>query len=77
MESERKPQPPADTAALAQAIDSLLNDRERARVLGSRARTRAHEHYGVQRMMTSYERIYSRLVPTEQDARAMASSPRQ
>jgi glycosyltransferase involved in cell wall biosynthesis len=53
---------PGDAAALAVAIESLLNDPERARSLASRARSRALVHYGVLQMVSSYERIYHRLV---------------
>ena len=53
----------ADAAALARAIDGLLNDPERAQLILKRAHMRAKDLYGVPRMVASYERIYARLAP--------------
>ena len=56
---------PADTNALARAIEGLLSDPERAQLIQKRAHTRATDQYGVSRMVASYEQIYARLAPWE------------
>lgn len=53
--------PSEDAAALARAIDDLLDDPERALLLGKRAHTRATEWYGLSGMVASYQDIYARL----------------
>jgi len=54
--------PPGDPAALAAALDGLLNDPARARVLGERARQRAGAEYDVSHMVRRYRSIYDRLL---------------
>lgn len=50
--------PPDDAPALADAIASLVDDPERARVLGERARARALEAFTWEGFVDSYERLF-------------------
>jgi glycosyltransferase involved in cell wall biosynthesis len=54
--------PPGDPAALAAALDALLSNPARARLLGERARQRATAEYDVSRMVRCYRSIYDRLL---------------
>ena len=56
--------PPADSAALAAAIDRLVEDPAEARRLGERAAARAAEAYSLDRMVERYAGIYSGLLST-------------
>ena len=53
--------PPGDPAALADAIGGLLEDPERARGLGARARERAIERFGIDRCVDGYVEVYERI----------------
>jgi glycosyltransferase involved in cell wall biosynthesis len=54
--------PPADSPALASALDRLLLQPERARELGDRARARAAAVYDVSHMVRAYSAIYEELL---------------
>jgi glycosyltransferase involved in cell wall biosynthesis len=54
--------PPDDPQALAAAISQVLDDSERMRALGQRARGRAAERFSAQAMVDAYERLYASLV---------------
>ena len=54
--------PPADSAALAASIATLLNDRELAARLGHAARRRIAERFSVDRMVRSTQELYSDLL---------------
>jgi glycosyltransferase involved in cell wall biosynthesis len=54
--------PPADSPALASALDGLLVQPERARELGDRARARAAAVYDVSHMVRAYSAIYEELL---------------
>jgi glycosyltransferase involved in cell wall biosynthesis len=54
--------PPGDAAALAAALDDLLSDPARARLLGERARRRAAAEYDVSHMVRCYRSVYDRLL---------------
>jgi glycosyltransferase involved in cell wall biosynthesis len=54
--------PPGDPDALAAAIEQLLADPERSRVLGARARDLAIERFGVERCVDGYVEVYERIV---------------
>lgn len=53
---------PGSTAALAAALDRLLNDPDRARDLGERAARRAAAEYDVSRMVRRYVGVYEGLL---------------
>jgi len=53
---------PANPAALAEAIDALLNDPKRAKNLGTRAAFRAVAEYDISRMVRRYATVYQELV---------------
>ena len=53
--------PPGDAAALADAIQALLEDTELRRRLGRRGRERAEEEFGVERVVEQTMGIYQRL----------------
>jgi glycogen(starch) synthase len=69
---------PQDPAALSEAVDALLSDTERARVLARRARAMVHEQYGwaaiAQRTAATYATAIagSSSFTTEQAAQRMA-----
>lgn len=50
---------------LAAALVSLFNDPVRAREMGQRGRERAQNHFGVDRMVSEIEQLYTELVPPE------------
>jgi len=52
---------PANPAALAEAIDALLNDPKRAKNLGTRAAFRAVAEYDISRMVRRYAALYQEL----------------
>ena len=53
---------PGNTAALAGALDMLLNDDDQARVLGERAARRAVAEYHVSQMVRRYNAVYEDLL---------------
>lgn len=53
--------PGGDHEALAQAAVSLLRDSERMQGLAERARRTIVENYSVERMVSAYEQLYSRM----------------
>jgi len=55
--------PPADPAALAQALHRLINDPALRSRLGEAARARHAERFGVQHMVRAYESLYAELLP--------------
>lgn len=55
--------PPADPAALAAAVTRLLDAPQDARDLGSAARQRVGQMFGVQKMLDETVEVYSELVP--------------
>jgi glycosyltransferase involved in cell wall biosynthesis len=61
--------PPADSAALADAIVQLLNDRQLAAHLGHSARARIAEHFSVRRMVRATEELYTDLLERKQRKR--------
>jgi glycosyltransferase involved in cell wall biosynthesis len=65
--------PPRDQEALRGAIESLVRDPVRARVMGECARRQALERFSIERMADAYERIYcgggsGPAVPSSSDA---------
>ncbi len=52
--------PPADSAALADAIAKLLNDPERRAGMAGAGREKVLKRFGFQEMVRSYERIYEK-----------------
>ncbi|HEX4565951.1 MAG TPA: glycosyltransferase [Vicinamibacterales bacterium] len=54
--------PPGDAAALASAIEWLLIDPDKARILATRARARAIAEYDVRSMVRRYRSIYDTLL---------------
>lgn len=54
--------PPADAAALANAISALLDDRDLASRLGCAARASVTRHFSIERMVASTERLYEELL---------------
>ena len=55
--------PPGDAQKLAEAIGSLLADRELARRLGAAARRRSQDRYSRAAMVRRFEEFYANLVP--------------
>ncbi|HVT71498.1 MAG TPA: N-acetyl-alpha-D-glucosaminyl L-malate synthase BshA [Lacunisphaera sp.] len=53
--------PLGDTAALAEAVRSLLADPARRAALGAAARTRAREHFSAAAIVPKYEALYRRV----------------
>jgi glycosyltransferase involved in cell wall biosynthesis len=51
--------PPRDPGSIAEAVCSLLGDRQRAQKMGVRARERVVERFNFPRMMCLYEDLYS------------------
>jgi glycosyltransferase involved in cell wall biosynthesis len=64
--------PPADPAALADALGLILGDRDSARALGDVARRRAAGHYDVSQMVRRYRTMYDQLLNAPQPAAAPA-----
>jgi len=54
--------PPADAAALADAVGQLLADPERAAAMGARGRERAREMFTLDRMVTRAEELFRKLL---------------
>jgi glycosyltransferase involved in cell wall biosynthesis len=54
--------PPGNAAALAEAIGRLLDDRELARRLGEKARTRMREEFSIEAVAQAHLKLYSRLL---------------
>ncbi|MCC7416181.1 MAG: glycosyltransferase [Acidobacteria bacterium] len=54
--------PPADSPALAEALDGLLREADRRRALGARAAERARREYGLGLMVRRYASIYRALL---------------
>jgi glycosyltransferase involved in cell wall biosynthesis len=54
--------PPRDAVALAEAIRTLLNDRERLRVMGKAGRALAEEAFDVRRVVRQHLEIYRSLM---------------
>jgi L-malate glycosyltransferase len=61
--------PPADSAALADAIVYLLKDRQLATHLGRCARERIAEHFSVRRMVRATEDLYTDLLERKERKR--------
>lgn len=53
--------PPADSAALGEAIGALLDDPARAAAMGAAARQIAEERFSVRTMIGAHEKLYARL----------------
>jgi len=56
---------PDDPAALARAIVTLLQDRERTHQLGQAARERAQHAFSLERCVDAYESLYRKLIRTK------------
>lgn len=54
--------PPADSEALANAIDTILSDRELARRMGERGRERSWQMFTLDHMVDRAEELYRRLL---------------
>ena len=54
--------PPGDVEALAEAITSLLTDRERARLMGESGRQMALERFNERRVFAKVKAEYARLL---------------
>lgn len=54
--------PPRDSAALAEAVVSLLDDPARARAMGKEARRKVNEEFSFATMVALYESIYDELL---------------
>jgi starch synthase len=57
--------PPRDSAALAQAISTLLADAGRRRQLGQAAWRKAHAQFNVRQMIERHERLYEEVLETD------------
>jgi glycosyltransferase involved in cell wall biosynthesis len=57
--------PPGDPAALAEALDAVLANPDRAKALGARAETRAAAEYDIARMVGRYVAAYARQVVSQ------------
>jgi len=55
--------PPGDPVALANAIHTLIEDRERATSLGARAEARARRDFSTARMAARYATLYGAITP--------------
>jgi len=53
---------PTDTESINEAINELLIDREKARIMGQRAQVRALERFSVERLVRDHEKIYLDLI---------------
>jgi glycosyltransferase involved in cell wall biosynthesis len=65
---------PEDPAALAGAVRSLLEDRERARAMGARARERRRSEFDLDVMVHNIEALYEELLATRSGARGRQPS---
>lgn len=54
--------PPRDPEALAEAIITLLQDRERAKAMGRAGRERVERYFSVERMVQQTEALYEELI---------------
>ena len=54
--------PPGDSEALGHAVVRLLNDPPLARSMGEAGRRRVEKHFGLDRMVAGYERLYRSLL---------------
>jgi glycosyltransferase involved in cell wall biosynthesis len=54
--------PPKDPSALAEAVIRVLNDKERARNMGSSARKKVEEEFSVEKMVAKTEDVYMSLL---------------
>jgi glycosyltransferase involved in cell wall biosynthesis len=54
--------PPADSAALADALAALVGDPARRSALAGRGRAKVVERFSFERMVRSYEALYERLL---------------
>ena len=52
--------PPADSSALARAINTLLTDSERRKKMGEFARKRARNEFNLQHMFDKVETVYEK-----------------
>jgi glycosyltransferase involved in cell wall biosynthesis len=60
--------PPGDPAQLARAISELLDDPDRAALLGAAARRRCQEHYSRQRSVRRFEDFFLKLADKQRSA---------
>jgi glycosyltransferase involved in cell wall biosynthesis len=56
--------PPRDSAALAQALCTLLADPQRRRQMGAAARQKARAKFSVSQMIDRHVRLYEQLLET-------------
>lgn len=54
--------PPDDAEGLARAIVSLIRDREKAQAMGQAGREATSERFGVERLISDVERLYTQLL---------------
>jgi rhamnosyl/mannosyltransferase len=69
--------PPRDADALASAITELLDDPERRRAYGDRARERVERHFERERMLDTMESRYRAIIEGDVDAIESAVSASQ
>ena len=67
--------PPRDPAALAAAITKLLDDEPLRRRLGAAGRSRVHDHFHVDSMVSATLRLYDAVMQTRSGAPAPILSP--
>ena len=71
--------PPGDPGALADALETILSDRDLAARMGAAARSAAVQDFGADRMLDAFEAAYHSLLglpaPTPVGARHEASEP--
>lgn len=54
--------PPGEVASLSEKIIALLLDRERTALFGAKGRTLVEEEFSIPAMISSYQRLYARLL---------------
>ncbi|MCR4407330.1 MAG: glycosyltransferase family 4 protein [Anaerolineae bacterium] len=54
--------PPDDAAGLAEAIVALLRDKKKAQAMGQAGREAARERFGMERLLSDVERLYTQLL---------------
>jgi glycosyltransferase involved in cell wall biosynthesis len=64
--------PPGDSYALAEAILSILNDREMALEFGTAARKRAEEKFSLSSMIKSYENMFEQVINAKNGASGLS-----